>query len=225
MSDKPKALVIGSNGTIGKALSNELVKKYDLIKLSQENTQYTEEGLDQFRQSFHSETVFSLIICCIGVLHDEVVQPEKNLKAIDQQKMSHYFQVNAILPMLCMQYFVSLLDKHSESVYINLSAMVGSTSDNRLGGWYGYRSSKAALNSLVKTTSIEVARTNKNATIVAMHPGTTVGSLSKPFSKKIDKAKYYSPEQTAKRILKVAKQLSPQDSGSFLNWDGSILPW
>jgi NAD(P)-dependent dehydrogenase (short-subunit alcohol dehydrogenase family) len=103
--------------------------------------------------------------------------------------------------------------------------MVGSIGDNGLGGWYGYRSSKAALNMLVKTAAIEVARQNKRAALVCMHPGTTKGPLSKPFSSGVSEDKYYTPEQSAQRIIEVAQSLSPQNNGEFYNWDGSIIPW
>jgi NAD(P)-dependent dehydrogenase (short-subunit alcohol dehydrogenase family) len=118
-----------------------------------------------------------------------------------------------------------LLDKSEPSQFAFLSAMVGSIGDNRLGGWYGYRSSKAALNMIVKTASIEVSRSNKMAAFAVIHPGTTIGSLSKPFASGIPKNKYYTAEQSASRILSLTESLTPEQSGSFFNWDGSHLPW
>lgn len=124
-----------------------------------------------------------------------------------------------------MRYFLPLLDKNSEAKYINLSAIVGSIEDNRLGGWYGYRSSKAALNMLVKTASVELKRINKTASVITLHLGTTKGALSKPFTSNVADDKYYDTTTTAKRILAVANQITPQDSGGFFNWDGTRIPW
>lgn len=225
MNNKPKALVIGSNGTIGQALTKQLLLTHDVTSLSRNVINYSEHEIEKKAHDFTLEGNFSLIICCIGVLHDEQVSPEKSLKNISAEKLAHYFYVNTILPMLCLKHFSCLLEKNQPSVFVCLSAMVGSTRDNRLGGWYGYRSSKAALNSLIKTTSIELARSNKQAVIVAIHPGTTMGELSKPFTKNINPKKYYTPNQTAKRIISVVSNLQPSDSGSFINWDGTYLPW
>ncbi len=106
-----------------------------------------------------------------------------------------------------------------------LSAKIAGTSDNRLGGWYGYRASKAALNSIVKTASIELHRTHPKTCLIALHPGTTDTPLSKPFSKKIPEDKLFSPEQSAKRLKSVIDKLEPKDSGRFVHWDGTDLPW
>ena len=103
--------------------------------------------------------------------------------------------------------------------------MVGSIEDNQLGGWYGYRSSKAALNMMIKTASIEMKRINKKACLATIHPGTTIGPLSKPFAGGVSEDKYYSAEQSANRIFELTKTLIPQQTGSFFNWDGTHLPW
>ena len=132
---------------------------------------------------------FKTIICTIGVLHDDIVKPEKRLIDIDLEKLSHYFYVNTILSMMVIKHFSPLLNSEIESRFVCLSAMVGSTSDNQLGGWYGYRASKAALNSLIKTTSIELNRTNKNSCLVAIHSGMTIGELSAPYATRINPKK------------------------------------
>ena len=126
---------------------------------------------------------------------------------------------------MCIKYFVELLDKKNASQFVVLSAMVGSISDNKLGGWYGYRSSKAALNMIVKTAAIEITRSNKSACLAVIHPGTTQGALSKPFSSGISKDKYYTPAQSAERVWSLTQNLHSEQTGSFFNWDGSELPW
>lgn len=221
----PKALVIGSNGTIGSAICDDLENEYMVVRLSRENCDFSEASLENYALQFKEMGSFSRIICCIGVLHDELVTPEKSLKQIEALKLMHYFQVNSVLPALCIKYFHSLLDKNASSSFACLSAMVGSSTENQLGGWYGYRASKAALNSVIKTASIEINRSNKHACLLAIHPGTTIGDLSAPFAKNVKPGKYYTPEQSAKRILTVMAESTVDQSGSFYNWDGNTIPW
>jgi len=222
---KTNTLIIGANGTIGSAL----VEAYDgtgqVMTLSRDQTDYQEESLSQIANELKAEHSFAQIICCIGTLHDDIVQPEKSLSQLNATTLQHYFYVNSVLPALIFKHFAPLLTKTEISRFASLSAMVGSTSDNQLGGWYGYRASKAALNSLVKTASIELSRTHKKSVLVAIHPGTTVGHLTAPFAKNIAPSKYYPPEQTAQRIKQVMGNLTPQQTGDFLNWDGQQLPW
>lgn len=230
-SHKENILVIGSEGTIGKAIYESLCNDYNVFSLSRQNTIYNEFALSSIASEFKQNSIsFSRVICCIGTLHDNVVAPEKSLKDIDEAKLLHYFHVNAVLPMICMKVFLPLLNKAQSntsrtSVFACLSAMVGSSTDNKLGGWYGYRSSKAALNSFIKTTSIEMARVNKSASIITIHPGTTQGNLSRPFAKNIDSSKYYTPKESAQRIIEVINNTTTLDSGAFYNWDGRLLPY
>ena len=225
LQSKLKVLIIGSNSCIAQALITELEQTHQVVTLSREQTDYSEASLAQHYRQFATIGVFDRIICCTGILHDQQVSPEKNLKQVNAPGLAHYFQVNTIVPMLCLKHFHSLLDRKNGAVFACLSAMVGSIKDNRAGGWYGYRSSKAALNMLVKTTAIEVARSNKTASIVAIHPGTTISDLSAPFAGNVSKEKYYTPQQSAKRIISVMANLSSKDSGAFLNWNGEPLPW
>jgi NAD(P)-dependent dehydrogenase (short-subunit alcohol dehydrogenase family) len=103
--------------------------------------------------------------------------------------------------------------------------MVGSISDNRLGGWYGYRASKAALNQFLRTMSIECRRTHPQLCITAIHPGTTDTDLSSPFQGNVEPGKLYSAEQSADRILKVVTSGTPEESGRFVNWTGDPIPF
>lgn len=219
------ALLIGSNGTIGHEIGEQLKDQYDLRTLSQNDTDYSEASLEAIAAKLQEHAAFSLIVCCIGTLHNEIVSPEKRLNHLTESKLAEYFRINTILPALCMRYFSPMLDQQSPSRMVFLSAMVGSIGDNKLGGWYGYRSSKAALNMMVKTASVEIARGNKAASIVAVHPGTTQGPLSKPFSSGVAKDKYYTPQQSAERIIALAESLTAEQTGQFFNWDGSNLPW
>lgn len=229
--DKQRALIIGAKGTIGSALLDTLQHHYAVTSLSRDDTDYSETSLQQFSERFAAQCKvsgsFRHIICCIGTLHDDVVQPEKSLRQLQANTLQHYFYVNSVLPALLIKHFSPLLSKDSASVSTLscLSAMVGSTQDNQLGGWYGYRASKAALNSLIKTASIEIRRRNKQAAVIAIHPGTTVGHLSAPFAKNVQPDKYYTPPQSAQRIHKVLEQLTAEQTGQFLNWDGQPIAW
>ncbi len=217
--------MIGANGTIGSRLAQLMSARFELSTLSRADTDYSEKSLKEVERDLSQKGAFELIVCCIGTLHNEVVAPEKKLADLDKAKLLEYFRVNTIIPSLCLKHFHGLLNKHEPSRFVFLSAMVGSIEDNRLGGWYGYRSSKAALNQMIKTASVEVRRKNKNACLALIHPGTTIGPLSKPFSSRIADNKIYNPEQSAERILNVAMSLEPQQTGSFFNWDGRIIPW
>ncbi len=120
---------------------------------------------------------------------------------------------------------ISAQSRQRHFKFAALSAMVGSIGDNRLGGWYGYRASKAALNQFIKTLANECRIKYPNAAIVAIHPGTTDTDLSRPFQRSVKPGKLYTPEQTASRILTVIEAIRPEQSGQFFNWDGSPIPW
>ena len=226
MNSPLNALVIGSHGAIGSALVDQLGSRYQVHTLSRETCDYTEQGLAQQYQALADFGSFQRIVCTIGVLQDDTgLSPEKNLRQVSASGLSRYFEINTILPMLCLKHFHALLPKDQPGVYASLSAMVGSIGDNSLGGWYGYRSSKAALNMLTKTSAIEIARARNQAAIITVHPGTTVSELSKPFSRNVAADKYYSPQESASRIGAVMDSVSAADTGNFYNWNGERLPW
>lgn len=221
-----RVLVIGANGTIGSAIKKHLLNaNYEVDSLTQTDTDYSEQSLQNHFLSLEQGIPFSMIVCCIGTLHNDNLSPEKRLSQLNSDALSEYFRINTVIPSLCLRFFHPLLDKQAPSKFVFLSAMVGSISDNQLGGWYGYRSSKAALNMMVKTASIEVNRSNKQACLAVIHPGTTQGPLSKPFSSGVSKDKYYTPAQSAQRIIELSESLGPEQTGQFFNWDGSQLPW
>lgn len=220
-----RALLIGANGTIGSALAEQMRGEYELYTLSRDDTDYSEASMEKIAQELKGEGRFSLIICCVGTLHGDVVTPEKRLAQLNAKALAEYYRINTIIPALCLRFFHALLDREAPSQFAFLSAMVGSIGDNSLGGWYGYRSSKAALNQIVHTGAIEVQRSNKMAVLAVIHPGTTIGPLSKPFAAGVAKDKYYTPEQSASRILALAQSLSAEQSGGFFNWDGSRIAW
>ncbi|MFZ4378751.1 MAG: SDR family oxidoreductase [Polynucleobacter sp.] len=223
-----KALIIGSSGTIGSAFM-ELLQNNPMCTSAIGLHRHSEIPIDyQYPESIKaaakaltSDAPFQLIINTIGVLHTSDWMPEKRLEDISRDQLMDLMQINAIGPALTIKYFANLLDSKN-SVMATLSAKVGSIEDNRLGGWYSYRASKAALNMLIKTAAIEFARTKPNTALVAIHPGTVNSRLSQPFrGEQIGRP----PLDAAGDMLKVIESLKKEDSGSFVSYSGERLPW
>lgn len=164
-----------------------------------------------------------LIIVASGTLHSEAYKPERRLKDIDADAMLEVLRINTVAPALIAKHFLPLLDRKRPTVFAALSARVGSIGDNRLGGWVSYRSSKAALNMVLKTLAIEHARTRPSSTILGLHPGTVDTALSEPFSGNVPEGKLFSPAQSAGYLLDVIAGADPADSGSVLAWDGQRI--
>lgn len=181
-------------------------------------------------QDFTSGNI-DLIINAVGILHTNECQPEKSLKQLDQDFFLKNMQMNVLPSLLLAKHLYPLLrkalssKKYSCSIFATISAKVGSIEDNRLGGWTSYRCSKAALNMALKNISIEWRRTLPKVCVLALHPGTTDTSLSKPFQSNVPKRKLFSPQQTAHYLLDVLVDVVPEDTGSFFSWDGEKIPW
>lgn len=163
------------------------------------------------------------IITTAGVLYDAKIQPEKRVGALDPDAMLHLYQVNAMGPVLFLKSLWPALRRTHPITVASLSARVGSIADNRLGGWYSYRASKAALNQYMRTLSIELARYNDQAKIVTLHPGTVKTSLSQPFRSHVAKEQLKSAADSAAQLWTVLDQLSPNDSGGFFAYDGQPI--
>ena len=168
-----------------------------------------------------------LVVNAAGVLHDsaEGLAPEKRLADVRADALAASFAVNAFGPLLVAKHFERLLAHRERAVFASISARVGSIGDNRLGGWYAYRGAKAAQNMFTKTLSVEWARTRRNVTCVALHPGTTDTDLSRPFQANVPPEKLFTVERTVRQLLGVIDGLVPGDTGRFLAWDGSEIPW
>lgn len=176
--------------------------------------------LPDFCQQFQPTDIF----ICHGLLQQGDVKAEKTIRQLDEQAAMQSWWVNYLLPALHLQALFGYLQSHACRVLV-LSAKVGSISDNELGGWYSYRSAKAALNMLVKTTAIELTRNKSQALLCALHPGTTTSLLSAPFLRNLPAGQLQTPEQTAARLWQVASNLQPEQHGKLLHWDGSVLPF
>ncbi len=166
-----------------------------------------------------------LVVNCAGVLHEGSLQPEKSLKHINPELLLRYFQVNSISSVLLAKHLLPLFRHGEKSILAAISAKLGSIGDNQLGGWYGYRASKAALNMLMRNVAIEYHRTSPRTIVVMLHPGTTDTRLSQPFQKNVPAEKLFSVEYTVTQLLEVIENLEEEDSGEFFSWDGSHLPW
>ena len=225
------AIVIGATGGIGAAVLARLqadAQFQRIIGLSR-STVPALELLDEasIKACAHLITSLALpvrlVVDATGALHGDGMAPEKSWQQLDPAQMAHAFAINAIGPALLMKHFLPLLPKQGKAVFATLSAKVGSISDNRLGGWYSYRASKAALNQLVHTAAIELRRRAPEAICVALHPGTVATGLSAPFAKTgLD---VQLPAVAATRLLAALDGLSAADSGGFFNHDGGALPW
>ncbi len=166
-----------------------------------------------------------LAINCVGILHQGELQPEKSLRQIETQRLLRYFEINSIPSVLLAKHLLPLLRHQDSSIFATISAKIGSIGDNRLGGWYGYRASKAALNMLMKTVAIEYGRVSPKTIVVTLHPGTTDTRLSRPFQKNVPPEKLFSVERCVNQLLKVIDNLTINDTGQFFSWDGTRLPW
>ncbi len=230
------AVVIGASGGIGAALIDQLKSESQfsrIIALSRSSTPsldlLDETSITQAAHFVHGlNAPLRLVIDATGMLSGpgpagENHQPEKSWGQLNAVQMAHAFAINAIGPALLMKHFLPLLPRQGKAVFATLSAKVGSIGDNRLGGWYSYRASKAALNQLVHTAAIELKRRQPEALCVALHPGTVDTNLSASFAK--TGLEVQTPQESARRMLAVIEALGAVDSGGFFNHDGSLLPW
>lgn len=165
------------------------------------------------------------VINTAGILHEHDLQPEKSLNQCQQDALLRLFLVNSIGPLMLAKAVIPLMPRNRPGHFAVLSAMVGSIADNRLGGWYGYRASKAALNQFMRTLSVECRRSHPQLCITAIHPGTTDTSLSRPFQANVRPGKLYTASQSATRILQQVSAAQAEQSGHFINWDGKPIPW
>ncbi len=249
------ALVVGASGGIGFALTSALLADPSVeqvhaavrrIKEGSElgNLMQRESGrlfvhlmdvCDDQSISNASEQVAKhtpslvLIVNTAGLLHDAstnpAVYPERRLDEVESHSLMASFQVNAVGPVLVAKHFARLLPRRNRAVFANISARVGSISDNRLGGWYSYRASKAAQNMMTRNLSIELARRHSQLICVALHPGTVNTQLSKPFQRNVPDKQLFTAAHAAEQLLAVIDNLRLSDSGQFLAWDGKPISW
>lgn len=224
------AIVLGASGGIGGALSDGIrrsgrfVRVLELGRASAPAIDLEDET--SIASAVHHASALGeirLVIDATGFLHDDTQMPEKTWRAIKPSHMARAFAVNAIGPALLMKHFLPLLPRSGKALFTTLSAKLGSIGDNRLGGWYSYRASKAALNQLVRTASIELRHSRPDAICVALHPGTVDTPLSQPFRR--TGLHVRSPTTAAQHLLVVMDGLGTNQSGLFFDSRGRPLPW
>ena len=229
MANESVAVVIGAGGGIGAALVRALRTGGgygEVVAFSRSSApplDITEEASLRGAAASLAPAVPLLVIDATGFLHDATHRPEKSWRELDPAQMARAFALNAIGPALLMKHFLPLLPAQGRAVFATLSARVGSIGDNRLGGWYSYRASKAALNQLVRTAAIELARNRPQAICVALHPGTVATPLSAPFAKAGLEVR--DATTAAQELLAVLARLTPADSGGFFDHRGLTIPW
>ncbi|MFC3167439.1 SDR family NAD(P)-dependent oxidoreductase [Paracoccus fontiphilus] len=231
MTDSPDrdgvAVVIGASGGIGAAILDRLRDRgrfHAAIGFSRPELDLTDEAsIARAARVVADAGVPSMIVVATGVLHRPGMEPEKTIRALDAGAMAAAFAVNAIGPALVLRHFLPVMPRERRVVFAVLSAKVGSIGDNRLGGWYSYRASKAALNQILRTAAVELRRTHPRAICVAFHPGTVSTGLSRKFAK--TGLQVQEPAEAAAALLDTIDHLEPSHSGSFLDRFGSPLPW
>ncbi len=238
-----KVAVIGASGGIGRAFVERLeadpaVERLFTFRRAPETSpgaKVTQHRLDLEDEASIAEAAarvkssagdLDLVIVATGVLHDTGgLRPEKTWRALSGPTMERALRVNTIGPALVAKHFLPLLTTNRKSAFAALSARVGSIADNQLGGWHSYRASKAALNMVIRTLAIELARKNPSALCVGLHPGTVDTGLSKPFQAGVAAERLFSPERSAAHLLTVLDRLTPANSGHLFAWDGSQIPF
>lgn len=232
-----QVLVVGASGGIGQALAQGMAERpqvssvlcstrgralsFEHPKLRQITLDFDEESsLAQVASELSQAEPPSTIVVATGILHEEEIFPERSLKELDAEALCRLLFVNTVGPALIAKHFVPLLSKKRPSVIAFLGARVGSISDNRAGGWYSYRASKAALVMFVKTLSIELRRTHPLASALCLHPGTVRSALSAPFVGPSSKRKCFTPQECAAKLIEVMDRTSPAQSGLHLDYAG-----
>lgn len=218
-----RSLVIGASGGIGAALVAELGQQGEAIGISR-----SKDGLDITDEAALAKAMdrltgpFDTIFIATGALEIGGARPEKSLRAISFDTMAAQLALNAIGPVLVVKYALRLLPKDRCARIGVLSARVGSIGDNALGGWYSYRAAKAALNQLIHTASIEVARSHPQAVLACLHPGTVGTDLTKNYAAGHP---VVTPQVAARNLVQVLHAMTAAQSGTFADWRGETIPW
>lgn len=242
----PTTLIIGANSEIAKAIALQIVndEKSNLIVISRDTSFYNQPmfantiiiDVDNYLEEEISEAVkcvdslstnnqITSVFICHGVLHNQTCQPEKRLEDFNANTFNEIVAANTIAPMLWIKHLVLILCGKSPCKIVFFTARVASITDNRLGGWYSYRASKAALNMLLKSAAVELNRRAKNIKLVSFHPGTTDSPLSKPFQRNVPQGKLFTSEFVATQLIDITEKTSFDGELSYLDWQGKKIPW
>ncbi|WP_448579250.1 short-chain dehydrogenase [Thermaurantiacus sp.] len=222
---RERMAIIGASGGIGRALAEAAAwRGAEVIPIGRPASDPADEA-GFARAAEAAGEALTHVIVATGLLHRDGRGPERDLRHIDAGWMMESFRVNSLIPALAAKYYVPRLCRDRRAVFAVLTARVGSITDNRLGGWYSYRMSKAAANQLVRTVAVELRRKAPAAVAVALHPGTVDTGMSRPFQRNLAEGQLKSPAQAAAALFAIIDRLGPEDSGRFLAWDGAEIPW
>jgi NAD(P)-dependent dehydrogenase (short-subunit alcohol dehydrogenase family) len=241
-SSEMNVVVVGASGGIGHALTIKLAQSFAVASITScsrsgpvpDHPKVRHQLLDLEDEATIARAAeavradagtLDLVFVASGILHDdEALRPEKTWRALDGAALERVYRINAVGPALVAKHFLPLLARDRKSVFAALSARVGSISENYFGGWHAYRASKAALNMLLRTFAIELARRNPSAVCVGLHPGTVDTPLSAPFQANVPEGKLFTPHFAASRLLELLDRITPDDSGKVFAWDGQMIP-
>lgn len=234
------AVVVGASGGLGRAFVAHLVREagfapvHALSRSGGDVGAGTQAGIVEITDEASIKAAAAEIaaagvpvgvtIVATGLLHGRELRPEKTWRELDPDQLAESFRVNAVGPALVAKHLLPLMPRRGKAVFAALSARVGSIGDNRLGGWYGYRASKAALNQLIRTLAIELARGRPDAICIGLHPGTVDTELSRPFQAGVPAGRLFTSAEAAERLLHLIEAATPRDSGAVLAWDGAVVP-
>ena len=234
-----RIVIIGGSGGIGQAMVEELLQSFPAAEIAATYFRAPGRTADD-RLQWHQLDVreplqiealaadfdrVDWIINCAGYLHGDAGGPEKNIRSLQPEFLLENIKINTLPTLLLARYFTSAIKLSPAPVLATVSARVGSIEDNRLGGWYSYRISKAALNMALKTLSIEWKHSHPRGCVAALHPGTNDTALSQPFQANVAPGNLFKPSYTASMFVKLLSQLDPAQSGKFWAWDGEIIAW
>jgi NAD(P)-dependent dehydrogenase (short-subunit alcohol dehydrogenase family) len=243
---KPTSLIIGANSEIAKALAQQIVNdaKSNLIVISRDTSFYNKPmfadtitiDVDNYLEEEISATIKSVdslstskqittVFICHGVLHSQSCQPEKRLEDFNADTFNQVVAANTITPMLWLKHLVLILAGESPCKIVFFTARVASITDNKLGGWYSYRSSKTALNMLLKSAAVELKRRAKHIKLVSFHPGTTDSPLSKPFQRNVPQGKLFTSDFVAAQLINITEKTPIDGVLSYVDWQGKAIPW
>jgi NAD(P)-dependent dehydrogenase (short-subunit alcohol dehydrogenase family) len=220
-SSKPmkRTLIIGASGGIGQAIANHAQGEVTSLSRSQDGLDITDEA--SIETAFVNLTgTFDLIFVATGALVINGHQPEKSIRSVTADGLADQYRTNAIGPMLLLKHALPFLPTDRPNTFAALSARVGSIGDNNIGGWHSYRAAKSGLNQLLHGASVELKRTHKHTTLLALHPGTVATSFTEGYA-----AQKLAPDEAAQNLLDVINTCTIADTGKFFDYAGKEIPW